>query len=67
MKTLLAPFALIWMLLFGIVILAIRFVAMVAGMVLMLVGVVLTMTFIGAIVGIPLARTGWQLMVHGLG
>ena len=49
------PFAAIWKLLAVIVELTGRLVAMILGFVLMIVGVIISLTVVGAIVGIPLA------------
>ena len=65
-RLILWPFALVWHLTAGILLLAGRFVAILVGLIFTFVGVVLTMTFIGAIVGIPLIVTGWQLVRLGL-
>ncbi len=56
----------IWRLVVGIVEVTGRLVALILGLVLMIVGVILTATVIGAIVGIPLAVFGFLLMVRGL-
>lgn len=63
---LLWPFWVVWRLVVGIVEATGRLVAIILGLVLMIVGVVLTLTVIGAIVGIPLAIFGFLLMVRGL-
>ena len=60
------PFVAIWRLLAVIVELTGRFVAMVLGMVLMVVGVIVSLTIIGAIVGVPLAIIGLLLFLRGL-
>ena len=60
------PFAAIWKLLAVIVELTGRFVAMVLGLVLILVGVIVSLTVIGAIVGIPLAIVGLLLLLRGI-
>lgn len=60
------PFAAIWRLLATIVELTGRFVAMLIGIVLILVGVIVSLTVIGAIVGIPLALIGFLLFLRGL-
>lgn len=43
-----------------------RIVAIVLGLVFMLVGVILSLTIIGAILGIPLALFGFALTIRGL-
>jgi hypothetical protein len=60
------PFLLLWQLVSAILLLAGRFVAMLVGMVLIVAGAALTVTLIGAIVGLPLIATGVQLIRHGL-
>ncbi len=60
------PFAAIWKLLAVIVEMTGRFVAMVLGIVLMLVGVLVSLTIIGAIVGVPLAFIGLLLLLRGI-
>lgn len=60
------PFYAIWVLLAGIVEFTGRFVAMVLGLVLILVGLLISLTIIGAIVGIPLAVVGLLLLLRGI-
>ncbi|MBL8101693.1 MAG: hypothetical protein JNM02_04115 [Anaerolineales bacterium] len=60
------PFAAIWKLLAVIVEMTGRFVAMVLGLVLILVGVLVSLTIIGAIVGVPLAIIGLLLLLRGI-
>lgn len=60
------PFAALWKLLAVIVELTGRFVAMVLGLVLMLVGVLVSLTIVGAIIGVPLAFIGLLLLVRGI-
>lgn len=60
------PFVALWRLLAIIVELTGRFVAMVLGIVFMIVGVIVSLTIIGAIVGVPLAIIGLLLFVRGL-
>ncbi|MCE9645467.1 MAG: hypothetical protein K8S20_05650 [Chloroflexi bacterium] len=60
------PFAAVWKLLSVIVELTGRFVAMVLGIVLILVGVLVSLTIVGAIVGVPLAVIGLLLMLRGI-
>ena len=60
------PFAALWRLLAMIVELTGRFVAMVLGIVFIVVGVIVSLTIIGAIVGIPLAIGGLLLFLKGL-
>ena len=60
------PFAAIWKLLAVIVELTGRFVAMVLGIVLIIVGILISLTIVGAIVGIPLAVIGLLLLLKGI-
>jgi hypothetical protein len=60
------PFAAIWKLLAVIVELTGRFVAMVLGIVLFIVGVIVSLTIVGAIIGIPLAIVGLLLLFRGM-
>ena len=60
------PFVAIWKLLAVIVEMTGRFVAMVLGIVLILVGVIFSLTIIGAIVGVPLAIIGLLFFLRGI-
>lgn len=60
------PFVAIWRLLAIIVEMTGRFVAMVLGIVLVIVGVIVSLTIVGAIVGIPLALVGLLLFFRGI-
>ena len=60
------PFAAIWKLLAVIVELTGRLVAMILGIVLMLVSGIVTLTVVGAIIGIPLAIIGLLLFLKGM-
>ena len=60
------PFAALWKLLAVIVELTGRFVAMVLGIVFIIVGVIVSLTIIGAIVGVPLAFIGLLLVLRGV-
>ena len=60
------PFIALWKLLAGIVEFTGRFLAMTLGMVFMLVGALISLTIIGAIVGIPLAGVGLLLFLRGI-
>ena len=60
------PFAAIWKLLAVIVELTGRFVAMVLGIVLIVVGVIVSLTIVGAIIGVPLAIVGLLLLFRGM-
>jgi hypothetical protein len=63
---LLKPFAWLWNLIATIVMLTGRLVAVLLGLLLMLGGVLLTITVVGAIIGIPLFIVGGLLVVRGL-
>lgn len=60
------PFAALWRLMATIVELTGRFVAMVIGLVFVIVGAVVSLTIVGAIVGIPMAIIGLLLFVRGI-
>lgn len=60
------PFAALWKLLAVIVELTGRFLAMVLGAVFILVGVIVSLTIVGAIVGVPLAIVGLLLLLRGI-
>ncbi len=60
------PFTAIWRLLATIVELTGRFVAMIIGIVLIVVGVIVSLTVVGAIIGVPLALVGFLLFLRGL-
>lgn len=60
------PFAALWRLLATIVGLTGRFVAMVLGLVFILVGVLVSLTIVGAIIGIPMALIGLLLFLKGV-
>jgi hypothetical protein len=60
------PFVALWRLLTGIVLLAGRVLALLVGFLLMVAGGLLTVTVVGAIVGIPLAIVGILLVVRSL-
>jgi hypothetical protein len=59
------PFVALWRLLAGIITVTGRLVAMILGVVFIIVGLVLTLTIIGAIVGIPLLIFGFMLIIRG--
>ena len=63
---LLWPFAFVWNLVAYILMLTGRFTAVVLGLVLILAGVILSLTVVGAIVGIPIALLGLLLTIRGL-
>jgi len=60
------PFTALWQLLATIVGLTGRFVAMVLGLVFIIVGVIVSLTVVGAIVGIPMAIVGLLLFLKGI-
>ena len=60
------PFAALWKLLAIIVEMTGRFIAMVLGIVLIIVGVLVSLTIVGAIVGVPLAIIGLLLLLRGI-
>ncbi len=62
----LRPFIWSWNLIAYIVTLTGRLLAVVLGLVLMIVGAILTVTVVGAIIGIPLIIIGLLLVVRGL-
>jgi hypothetical protein len=60
------PFAALWQLIATIVGMTGRFVAMVLGLVFIIVGIIVSLTVIGAIVGIPMAIIGLLLFLKGI-
>jgi hypothetical protein len=66
MEIILWPFKLIWQLLSGILQLTGRLVAVVLGLVVLIVGAVLSATGLGACIGIPLMAFGALLIARGL-
>jgi hypothetical protein len=60
------PFVALWKLIAGIVALTGRLVAVILGFVLLLAGILVSLTIVGAIVGIPLAIVGFLLILRGL-
>lgn len=60
------PFKFVWGLTAFILNAAGRFVALLIGVVFMIVGVVLTLTVLGAIIGVPMALFGFALVMRGL-
>lgn len=63
---LLWPFVAIWRLVAWIIEVTGRLVAIILGGVLILVGVVVSLTVIGAVIGVPLAIFGLLLVLRGL-
>ena len=66
LAVLLWPFVALWLLLTAVIKLAGRLLALVIGLALMIVGALLTVTIIGAVVGVPLAAVGLLLVVRSL-
>lgn len=62
----LVPFALVWNLVAWIVNLTGRLIAVILGLVFLIVGGLLTITVIGAILGIPMIVFGLLLVIRGL-
>ena len=60
------PFVAIWRLLTFILELTGRLVAILLGCVFMIVGVIVSLTVVGAIVGVPIAIFGFLLVMRGL-
>jgi hypothetical protein len=63
---LLWPFVALFRLLAGIIILGGRFIVVVLGLLFIFVGLLVSLTIVGAIVGIPLALVGLLLVFRGL-
>ena len=62
----LLPFWWLWKLVEAIMLITGRLLAVILGLVLMLVGVILSLTVIGAILGVPLFIVGLLLVFRGL-
>lgn len=60
------PFVALWRLLAGILELTGRLVGIVLGLVLMIVGVLASLTVVGAVVGVPLAILGFLIVLRAL-
>jgi len=60
------PFYALWSLLATIVEFTGRLVAMIIGFVFIVVGVLVSLTIVGAIIGIPLAIVGFMLVLRGI-
>jgi hypothetical protein len=60
------PFIALWKLLAGLIGLTGRLVAVIIGAVLMLVGGIVSLTVVGAVIGIPLAVLGLLIILRGL-
>jgi hypothetical protein len=63
---LLWPFAALWRLVTGVLKLTGRVLGVVVGFILLVAGVVISLTVIGAVVGIPLALVGFLLIIRSL-
>lgn len=63
---LLWPFWALWHLLIGIVALTGRLIAVLLGFVLMVAGILVSLTIVGAVIGVPLAIVGLLLVIAGL-
>ena len=63
---LLWPFWALWKLISGIVVFTGRIVAVILGLVFMIAGLIISLTIVGTIVGIPLAIVGFLLTLRGL-
>ncbi len=63
---LLWPFVALFRLVAGILVLGGRFLVMVLGMLFIFVGILVSLTIVGAIVGIPLALVGLLMVFRGL-
>lgn len=63
---LLLPFAWLWRLLTGVIVLTGRIVCALLGFALMIAGVALAMSVVGAPAGIPLSALGFLLLVRAL-
>ena len=64
---LLWPFVALFRLVVGILALGGRFIVMLLGMVFIFVGILVSLTIVGAIIGIPLALVGLRMVFRGLG
>lgn len=61
-----APFVWLWQLITFVLGLTGRLLAVILGLALLIVGLLFTLTIIGAIVGIPILIVGFALIVRGL-
>ncbi len=59
------PIAALWRLIAGIINATGRLVAIILGVVLMIVGGILTLTIVGAIIGLPFVVFGFLLVIRG--
>jgi hypothetical protein len=60
------PFKALWKLLAGLIGLTGRLVAVILGAALMLAGGIVSLTVVGAVIGIPLALLGLMIVLRGL-
>jgi hypothetical protein len=60
------PFWLIWKLVVGIIEFTGRIVGAILGLVLMIVGVIVSLTIVGLIIGVPLILFGFLLVIRSL-
>lgn len=60
------PFWLIWRLVIGVVAFTGRLVGAILGLVLLICGIIISLTIIGAVVGIPLIIFGLLLMIKSI-
>ena len=60
------PFWLIWRLVIGIIEFTGRIVGAILGLVLMILGVILSLTIVGLIIGVPLIIFGFLLVIRSL-
>jgi hypothetical protein len=60
------PFVALWKLLAGLIDITGRLVAVILGAVLMLLGGLISLTVVGAVIGIPLAVLGLLIVLRGL-
>ena len=60
------PFVALWGLLSGIISITGRLIAVIIGGVLILAGAIISLTIIGALIGIPLAILGLLIILRGL-
>ena len=60
------PFVALWKLLAGLIALTGRLAAVIIGAVLMLLGGLISLTVVGAVIGIPLAVLGLLIILRGL-
>ncbi len=60
------PFVAVWRLVTGILALTGRLVAALLGFVLMVVGIVVSLTIVGAVIGVPLVIFGFMLMLRSI-